>query len=179
MATIKKGIKKDAKKTPVKVSEKSVKNAIKKTAPPKEAPVKAASSAPVTAGLLSGAVTAESTALDTLYITNESNIQVTLSVNAGAQGQTSDMTITLDDKIIIKNLAGDFGETALGTNIKIAGKVLRIVATIADTSRLTNFTSLTIHLKGGQENSDFPLSKTVDQEGDYADYICRIEFFKP
>jgi len=178
MATIKKGIKKDAKKTPVKVSEKSVKNAIKKTAPPKEAPVKAASSAPVTAGLLSGAVTAESTALDTLYITNESNIQVTLSVNAGAQGQTSDMTITLDNKIIIKNLAGDFGETALGTNIKIAGKVLRIVATIADTSQVTNFTSLTIHLKGGQENSDFPLSKTVDQEGDSADYICRIEFFK-
>ena len=179
MATIKKGIKKDAKKTPVKVSEKSVKNAIKKTAPPKEAPVKAASSAPVTAGLLSGAVTAESTALDTLYITNESNIQVTLSVNAGAQGQTSDMTITLDDKIIIKNLAGDFGETALGTNSTLTGQILRIVATIADTSRDTNFTSLIIHLKGGQENSDFHLSKTVDQEGDSVDYICRIEFFKP
>lgn len=179
MATIKKGIKKDVKKVPLKVVTKAVKEADAKAAKQKIAPVKATSSTSVTTGLIRGPVTAESTALDTLYITNESNIQVTLSVNAGAQGQTSNMTITLDDKIIIKNLAGDFGETALGTNIKLAGKVLRIVATIADTSRDTNFTSLTIHLKGGQENSDFPLSETVDKEGDSADYICRIEFFKP
>ena len=121
----------------------------------------------------------ESTALDTLYIVDDSNNQVTLEVNAGAQGQTSDMTIKLDNNSVAKNITGDFIETSIGTNRQLAGKVLRIVATIADTSRDTNFTSLTIHLKGGEENNDFPLSKTVSSEGDSADYICRIEFFKP
>lgn len=180
MATIKKEVKKTAQKAPIKAIEKPVKKAAKKAAPQKAAPTKTAPSKPVTKGLIrGGAVAGESTALDTLYIVNDSNNQVTLAVNAGAQGQTSDMAITLDNKTIIKDLAGDFGETTLGTNMELAGKVLRVVATIADTSRDTNFTSLTIHLKGGQENSDFPLSKTVDQEGDSADYICRIEFFKP
>lgn len=119
------------------------------------------------------------TTLDTLYIVNNSNNQVTLEVNVGAQGQTSDMTITLDSTTIVENLAGDFNETDLGTNNLLAGKVLRIVATIADTSQDTNFTSLTIHLKGGEENNDYPLSKTINEQGDSADYICRIEFFKP
>ena len=121
----------------------------------------------------------ETTALDTLYIVEDSDNQLTLEVNMGAQGQTTDMTITLDNNTIVNNLAGDFAETALGTNKELDGKVLRIVATIADTSRDTNFTSLTIHLKGGEENNDFPLSKSVDNEGDSADYICRIKFFKP
>ena len=89
------------------------------------------------------------------------------------------MTITLDNKVIAEDHAGDFTQTSLGTNKQLDGKVLRIVATIADTSPDTNFTSLTIHLKDGLESNDYPLSKTVNAEGDSADYICRIEFFKP
>jgi hypothetical protein len=121
----------------------------------------------------------DNTALDTLYIVNDSDKQVTLEVNAGAAGQTSLMTITIDNNIVTEDHPGDFPETLLNTNKTLNGKVLRIVATIADTSHDTNFTSLTIHLKGGLQDVDYPLSKTVDNDGDSADYICRIEFFNP
>jgi hypothetical protein len=121
----------------------------------------------------------ERTTLDTLYIVDSSSKQITLEVSAGTQGQTSDMTIILDDSAIAENIAGDFPETNLGTNRQLNGKRLSIVTTIADTSRETNLTSLTIHLKGGIEENDFPLSKTVNAEGDSENYVCLIEFFNP
>jgi len=93
------------------------------------------------------------------------------------QGQTSDMTITLDQETIANEIAGDFPATTIGTNNGLKGKVLRIVATIADTSRKTDLTTLKIHLKGGAEAVDFPLSKTVESQGDSADYVCKIKFF--
>ena len=89
------------------------------------------------------------------------------------------MTIRLDNKVIVQNHAGDFVKTLLGTNRELNGRKLGIVATIADTSRETNFTSLTIRLRGGLNAVDFPLSKTVDEEGGSADYLCLVEFFKP
>jgi hypothetical protein len=122
---------------------------------------------------------AAKTTLDTVYIVNSSGNMVTLEVNAGAKGQTSDMTILLDDDIIIEKLAGDFKEKSLGTNKQLNGKKLSIVATIADTSRETNLTTLTIHLKGGVQPNDFSVTKTVDKEGDSEDYLCLIEFFNP
>ena len=125
------------------------------------------------------AETPANTTLDTLYIVNASTNDVTLEVNAGAAGQTSDMTIRLDNDIIVENLAGDFGEKSIGTNSQLNGKKLSIVATIADTAGDTNLTSLTIRLKGGVTPVVFPLSKTVDTDGASADYLCLIEFFKP
>ena len=119
------------------------------------------------------------TTLDTLYIVNASPNDVTLEVNAGAAGQTSDMTIRLDNEIIAENLAGDFREKKIGTNNQLNGKKLSIVATIADTSGETNLTSLTIRIKGGVIPAVFPLSKTVANDGESADYLCLIEFFKP
>jgi len=123
--------------------------------------------------------TPANTTLDTLYIVNASSNDVTLEVNAGAAGQTSDMTVRLDNDIIVENLAGDFQEKAIGANNQLNGKKLSIVATIADTSGETNLTSLTIHLKGGVTPVVFPLAKTVDNDGESADYLCLIEFFKP
>jgi hypothetical protein len=125
------------------------------------------------------ALTTDNTTLNTLYITDGSDNDITLEVNAGAQGQTSDMTIKLNSTIVTENLSGDFAETILGTNNSLNGKKLNIVATIADTSRETNFTSLTIHLRGGAGPADFPLSKAVDEEGGSVDYLCIIEFFEP
>jgi hypothetical protein len=130
-------------------------------------------------GAVPAAAEAEKTTLDTVYIVDNSNNQVTLEVNAGEQGQTSDMTIKLDDTVIAEKIAGDFAEKPLGTNKQLNGKKLSIAATIADTSQETNLTSLTIHLKGGVSANDFPLFKTVDQNGDSEDYLCLIEFFNP
>ncbi len=121
----------------------------------------------------------EKITLDTLYIVDSSDNNITLEVNIGDEGQTSDMSIRLEDTFIVENLSGDLEETLLGTNEQLNGKKLTIVATIADTSRTTNFTSLTIHLKGGFISNDFALSKTVNEEGASADYLCLIEFFKP
>jgi len=162
----------------------TVKNKIKTPEKIKEAIViipekKIAKEAAKTARISRGGPTVSETTLDKLYIVNDSNNIITLEVNAGDKGQTSDMTITLDDKIIANEMAGDFNETALGTNKELNGKKLSIVATIADTSRETNQTSLTIHVKGGFRPETFPLSKEVSQEGDSVDYLCLIEFFRP
>jgi hypothetical protein len=121
----------------------------------------------------------EGTTLDTLYIIDDSENQVTLEVNAGDEGQTSDMSIKLEDVSIAEGHSGDFPETSLGANNQLNGKKLSIVATISDTSRDTNLTSLTITLRGGFNPQVFELSKTVTEEGESADYLCLIEFFKP
>lgn len=120
---------------------------------------------------------AENIVLNTVYITENSEQPITLEVNAGPVGQTSDMTITLDQQIIADEIAGDFPATVIGSNNGLKGKILRIVATIADTSKKTNITSLKIHLKGGAEAIEFPLSKTVESQGASADYICKFKFF--
>ena len=173
---------KKVKKAPVKSKVKVVKKAKPKASPKNkiEAPErKIIKEATKPARVSRGDVIVSDTTLDKLYIVNDSNNIVTLEVNAGDKGQTSDMTIKLDDKIIANELAGDFNETALGTNKELNGKKLSIVATIADTSRETNLTSLTIHVRGGFSSETFPLSKEVEQEGESVDYLCLIEFFRP
>lgn len=174
---------KAAKKKPAKAAKKSTgkANTLKKAvvAKPKAAK-KTVVPKPVT--LIRGgeaAANAENTALDTLYIINGSDNAITLEVNVGAEEQTSDMTIKVDDTIITENHPGDFPVTILGTNKSLNGKKLSIIATITDTSQKTNFTSLNIHLKGGPVANDFNLSKTVYADGASADYLCLIEFFKP
>lgn len=171
----KKPVKKAAAKKTSKVKKPAV--TIAKTPAPKKA---ARKTIPSAAGLTrGGTVLEESTTLDDLYIVNDSGVMVTLEVNTGAEGQTSDMTIKLDDTIIIANHPGDFEKTPLGTNSELNGKKLSIVATIADTSRDTNLTSVAIHLRGGFKAADFLLSKSVEEEGSSVDYLALIEFFNP
>lgn len=180
MATSKKGNKKTAKKSPKKQVKKAVKKVVKKTL--KKAPGKKAAktrAAITRAATTRSLATVELTALDTLYILDGSDDVVTLEVNAGAAGQASDMSIELDGSSIADKLAGDFPETALGTNRELNRKRLRIVATIADLSRETNVTSLTVRLKGGPADTDFLLAKEVEEEGGSVDYICLIRFFQP
>lgn len=121
----------------------------------------------------------ESTTLDTLYIIDGSINEVTLEITVQGEGQTSDMTVKLESEVIAKEHAGDLPKKGLGTNKSLNGKKLHIVATIADTSRQTNFTGIKILLNGGVAPVELPLFKTVDEEGQSADYLCLIEFFKP
>ena len=123
---------------------------------------------------------AESTTLDTLYLVNDSNDDITLKVTVGSQGQTSDMTIKIDDDNVIENHPGNFGPTAVGKNVELQGRTLRIVATIADTSQQTDHTELSITIFGGVLTHEYPpLSKTVDEQGASVNYLCLIKFFKP
>ena len=181
----KKAIKKAAKKAAKKPAPKPVKKAVKKVA--KKA-VKKAAPAPV--GRSNGnlrsftsvsttAVLIEKTTLDTVYTVNNSDSNITLEINIGDVGQTSNMTVMLDNTPVVTDLPGDFPLMAIGTNASLHDKKLSIVANVADTSRDTNLTSLTIHLRGGDSPADFPLAKTVDEEGDSEDYLCLIEFFNP
>lgn len=192
MATAKKAIKKAAKKAakkPVpkkavkkaavkKAAKKAVKKAVKKAAAPALAIRSTGSLRSFTRG---GAVAApvEKTTLDTVYTVDNSTVNITLEINIGDVGQTSNMTVMVDDTTLVQDLAGDFPLTAIGTNASLNGKKLSVVANVADASRFTNLTSLTIHLRGGQSPADFPLAKTVDEEGDSEDYLCLIEFFNP
>jgi hypothetical protein len=123
--------------------------------------------------------TKKRTAIDTLYFVNNSSLAISLEVITGSVGQTSKMTISLDDEMITKNHPGRFPETIIGTNKTLEDKVLTIVCTIADTSRETNLTEMRIRLNGGIMFMEFPLFATVAEEGDSTNFTCFITFFKP
>lgn len=175
---------KSAKKSAKKAAKKSINKKVKKAArvkitKPKGGTERASVRSEILSRGAEGAAVTESTTLDTLCIINGSDNSISLEISVGAEEQTSDMTIKLDDAIVVENHAGNFPSTILGTNKNLNGKKLSIAAVIADTSRKTNFTSLKITLTGGISTDVYNLSKTVDEEGASADYICLIEFFKP
>lgn len=115
------------------------------------------------------------TVLNTVYLAGGSNSTITLEVVPGEEGQQSDMDITLDNDTLAEHIPGPFPEKPIGTGGNLKGKVLRIRAVITDKSPDTDVTRLTIKLKGGIEDADFPLGKTVSPGGT-AEYICKIKF---
>lgn len=122
---------------------------------------------------------ASKTNLDTLYLVNDKIRKVKLNITVGDEGQTSLLTVRLNNTVLIENHEGDLLDCEIGNNNELSGKKLKIVATISDTSRKTNLTFLNIKLNGGLLIRNYPLYKTVENEGDTADYYCNIEFYKP
>ncbi len=118
------------------------------------------------------------TNLNTLYLINDSTKKVNLEINVGDEGQTSLLTVRLDRKIIKENHEGNLTNIEIGKNSDLNGKVLKITATITDTSRKTNVTFLNIKMSGGVLARSYPLYKTVENEGDSANYYAVIEFYK-
>ncbi|HEY1195181.1 hypothetical protein [Flavobacterium sp.] len=116
------------------------------------------------------------TTLDTLYLITDSNKMVTIEINVGDEGQTSALNISLEKKEVVSNHSGNLSKTAIGENKSLHKKNLRIQATIADTSKKTNVTSLNLKISGGVKIKSYPLYKKLDNEGDSADYYCNIEF---
>jgi hypothetical protein len=119
------------------------------------------------------------TTLDTLYLINDSNRIVSIEILVGDQGQTSALSMSLDNKTLISNHIGNLPKTGIDENQLLQGKKLKIQATVTDTSKETNVTSLNIKISGGFLTRNYPLYKMVDSEGDSADYYCNIEFFNP
>jgi hypothetical protein len=122
---------------------------------------------------------ATKTNLNTLYLVNDSIKKVNLEITVGEEGQTSLLTVRLDRKIILENHSGNLANIEIGKNSDLNGKVLKITATITDTSRKTNVTFLNIKMSGGVLARSYPLYKIVENEGDSADYYAVIEFYKP
>lgn len=121
---------------------------------------------------------ATKTNLNTLYLVNDSTKKVNLEITVGDEGQTSLLTVRLDRKIIQENHEGNLTNVEIGKNSELNGKVLKITATITDTSRKTNVTFLNIKMSGGVLARSYPLYKTVENEGDSANYYAVIEFYK-
>lgn len=119
------------------------------------------------------------TTLDTLYLINDSKRIVSIEIVVGDEGQTSSLSISLDNKNIVSNHVGNLPKTAIDENNLLHGKKLKIQATITDTSKETNVTSLNIKLSGGFLIRNYSLYKMVDSDGDSADYYCNIDFFNP
>lgn len=122
---------------------------------------------------------ATKTNLNTLYLVNDSTKKVNLEITVGEEGQTALLTVRLGRKIILENHSGNLSNLEIGKSNELNGKVLKITATITDTSRKTNVTFLNIKMSGGVLARSYPLYKTVENEGDAADYYCNIEFYKP
>lgn len=122
---------------------------------------------------------ASKTTLDTLYIVNDSTKKLSIDITVGDEEQTSLLTLKLGKKSILENHKGNLDKYQIGQNNELIGKVLKITAIITDTSRVTNLTFLNIKISGGVLPRNYPLYKTVANEGDIAEYNCHIEFFKP
>ena len=122
---------------------------------------------------------ASKTNLDTLYLVNDKNRKVKLNITVGDEGQTSMLTVRLNKTVLIEDHEGNLIDCEIGNNSELNGKKLKIVATISDTSRKTNVTFLNLKINDGVLTSNYPLYKTVENEGDAADYYCNIEFYKP
>jgi hypothetical protein len=119
------------------------------------------------------------TNLNTLYLINDGTKKVNLEITIGEEGQTSLLTVRLDRKNMKENQAGNLANIEIGQNNELNGKVLKITATITDTSKKTNLTSIKIKMSGGVLASNYELYKTVENEGDSANYYAVIEFYKP
>lgn len=122
---------------------------------------------------------ATKTNLNTLYLVNDSTKKVNLEITVGEEGQTALLTVRLGRKIIQENHSGNLSNLEIGKSNELNGKVLKITATITDTSRKTNVTFLNIKMSGGVLARSYPLYKTVENEGDSANYYAVIEFYKP
>ena len=122
---------------------------------------------------------ATKTNLNTLYLVNDSTKKVNLEITVGEEGQTALLTVRLGRKIIQENYSGNLSNLEIGKSNELNGKVLKITATITDTSRKTNVTFLNIKMSGGVLARSYPLYKTVENEGDSANYYAVIEFYKP
>lgn len=121
---------------------------------------------------------ATKTNLNTLYLVNDSTKKVNLEITVGEEGQTALLTVRLGRKIILENHSGNLSNLEIGKSNELNGKVLKITATITDTSRKTNVTFLNIKMSGGVLARSYPLYKTVENEGDSANYYAVIEFYK-
>lgn len=121
---------------------------------------------------------ATKTNLNTLYLVNDSTKKVNLEITVGEEGQTALLTVRLGRKIILENHSGNLSNLEIGKSNELNGKVLKITATITDTSRKTNMTFLNIKMSGGVLARSYPLYKTVENEGDSANYYAVIEFYK-
>jgi hypothetical protein len=122
---------------------------------------------------------ATKTNLNTLYLVNDSSKKVNLEIITGDKGQTALVTVRLGRKIILENHTGNISNLEIGKSNELNGKVLKITATITDTSRKTNLTFLNIKMLGGVLIRSYPLYRTVENEGDSANYYAVIEFYKP
>ncbi len=120
----------------------------------------------------------EKQSLNTIYVLKDTNNSVTLEINIGIPGQTSMTSILIDGDGSGDEINGNFPETIIGTSDTLDGKILFITSTVTDTSRDSNFTELIIRLKGGRNAKRFPLSKTVNEEGQSVPYIAVIKFIK-
>lgn len=120
---------------------------------------------------------AEHTALDTVYILDNSNNAVTLELILGAPGQTGLSHIMLDNVHLVTGHEGSVPEFAVGTSKKLNGQTLYITTIITDTSKDTNYCETIIRLRGGKRFNEYVLNKTVPEEGDTAVFTSVIEFF--
>lgn len=99
------------------------------------------------------------------YTTDEGPVRLDVTVGDGQKGR---IKVNLDDNF----LGGGADELHLevGQGSSIAGKTLRIVATVTDTNEATNLTEVTYALSGGQSPRTWVSRHTVDDEGETVFY---------
>jgi len=119
----------------------------------------------------------EKTTVDTFYVVDNSQRNVTLEIFINAPGQTCTSTIKLDDTVKEDGHNGSYNEKPLDTNKNLDEKTLFIATTITNTAGQKAKAEVTIRLKGGQSPSEDLLFKThsVGETITYT-YICK--FFK-
>ena len=117
--------------------------------------------------------------LNDFYLVDNSANDVKVELKIGAIGQKGLSSLNLGNgKFNKENVKGDLPQTSIGENKDLDMKKLTVLTTISDTSKQTNNTNLEIILTGGLNKKSYSLNKTVNSEGDSADYICVIQFIE-
>ena len=84
----------------------------------------------------------------------------------------------MDSLTIYRNYSGTYSERPLGSNRSLHGKILKIVAVVADNARDTSFTQMNLRLRGGLGQRQYSLTKRTNDDGDSEPYVALIEFYK-
>ena len=117
--------------------------------------------------------------LNDFYTVDNSTNDVKIELKIGAIGQKGLSSLNLaNGKFNKENVKGNLSPTSISKNKDLDMMKLTILTTIADTSKQTNNTNLEIILTGGLNKKTYSLNRTVDAEGDSADYICVIQFIE-
>lgn len=119
--------------------------------------------------------TNESTTVSTSYLMNENGL-IQVSVIIGDVGQAAMSEIWLDDQVQEDGIQGSFKFTR--DSIELNARTLNIYTIVTDTSRATNYTEVSIHIRGGASDFNHRLHKEVAREGESIFYETEIFFFQ-
>jgi hypothetical protein len=116
--------------------------------------------------------------IETYKLKKDSNELVKLSVTIG-HGQLGVTRIYKGVEAVLPDITGSFRDFELGDNVSLNDENRKIDIVVKDVNQITDQTSVTIELTGGEEDVTYEKKPImVEQSGGYAYYLTVIYFYR-